>query len=77
MFIFLLDRIRQKLFAIKPTNVHDSSESVNDKHRIHYDVYYPDNEVPKTSRPAPDFRVIVFEYDKLNNTCLVHFNICY
>ncbi|XP_060842072.1 uncharacterized protein LOC132922522 [Rhopalosiphum padi] len=56
--------IRQKLLAIKPSTFHEESiTNTNNKHCVHYDVYYPDNDVPKTSRPAPDFRVIVFEDD--------------
>lgn len=56
--------IRQKLLAIKPSTCHEKSiKNANNKYCVHYDVYYPDNDVPKTSRPAPDFRVIVFEDD--------------
>lgn len=59
----MLGRIEQKLFSIKPTSTqNNSTKSVNDEHRIRYDVYYPDNYIPKTSRPLPNFRVIVFEY---------------
>lgn len=59
-----LGHIRQKLLAIKPSTLYkESTKNVNNKHSVHYDVYYPDNDVPKTLRPAPDFRVIVFEYD--------------
>jgi len=60
---FNLVHIRQKLLAIKPSACHEEPiKNANNKYCVHYDVYYPDNDVPKTSRPAPDFRVIVFEY---------------
>lgn len=61
---FNLGHIRHKLLAIKPSTLHENSTKyTSSKHSIHYDVYYPDNDVPKTLRPPPDFRVIVFEYD--------------
>lgn len=63
MHLNVPNHIRQKLFAIKPSTVHESTKNANNKHCVHYDVYYPDNNVPKTLRSAPDFRVIVFEDD--------------
>ncbi|XP_022173827.1 uncharacterized protein LOC111036200 [Myzus persicae] len=64
MHLNVPSHIRQKLLAIKPLTHHkESTKSTNNKHYVHYDVYYPDNDVPKTLRPAPDFRVIVFEDD--------------
>ncbi|XP_008183477.1 uncharacterized protein LOC100160892 [Acyrthosiphon pisum] len=64
MHINVPSHIRQKLLAIKPSTLRKgSTKNVNNKHSVHYDVYYPDNDVPKTLRPAPDFRVIVFEDD--------------
>lgn len=61
-YSFNVGQIKQKLFAIKSSYEHN--KSVEKISNMHYDVYYPDNDVPKTSRPAPDYRVIVFEYEK-------------
>lgn len=61
---FILGHIKQKLFAIKSNNIYDESiDNACNKTFIKYDVYYPDNDFPKKSRPVPDFRVIVFEYE--------------
>lgn len=55
-----------KLFAVKSKTVHyKSTIDCNNGHQVHYDVYYPDNNVAKSTRPAPNFRVVVFEYENL------------
>lgn len=59
---FNLDHIRKKLFAIKPTKV-KYSINLNSEYCVRYDVYYPNNNFPKKTRSAADFRVIVFEYE--------------
>lgn len=55
-----LGHIREKLFAIKRTEV-KYELNTNSDYSVRYDVYYPNNHFPKKNRPVPDFRVIVFE----------------
>lgn len=61
--------IKQKLFAIKPTKTVDFNQHVEsisnmiNEHNVQFDVYYPDNYVPKTLRSVPDFRIIIFDND--------------
>jgi len=68
-FLYYKDHIKRKLFAIKSTktvglNQQDKSISnMTNEHNVQFDIYYPDNYVPKTLRSVPDFRIIVFEYE--------------
>jgi hypothetical protein len=66
---FHLGHIKQKLYAIKPS--HDLNKPIEKIENVIYDVYYPDNDVPKKSRPAPDYRVIVIEYENSNYIILI------
>lgn len=63
MKLNLPNQIRQKLFAIKLENEPNESISNINEHNVQFDVYYPDNYVPKTSRSVPDYRIIVFDND--------------
>lgn len=74
MFLYL-GHIKQKLFAIKPS--YELNQPIDKINNVIYDVYYPNNNVPKSSRPAPDYRVIVFKYEKsdyiiLNMHIIIH-----
>lgn len=63
-YLLILERIMRKLKSIKSVDIKEEYNNLTiDKHRPTFDVFYPDNDFPKTKKPLPDFRVILYEYE--------------